>query len=55
VIGVGFLSESALLPMPDGIVNSGGATYYFPETGKPMVECMHSILAKFSSLIMPVA
>lgn len=31
VVGVGFLSESGLQPLEDGIVTSGGTAYYFPK------------------------
>lgn len=35
VVGVGFLSESALRPLDDGTVDSGGAAYYFPKRESP--------------------
>ena len=31
VVGVGFLSESALMPVQEGLVESGGTAYYFPK------------------------
>lgn len=35
VVGVGFLSRSALLPVTDGMVDSGGTAYYFPKPASP--------------------
>lgn len=35
VVGVGFLSQSALLPVTDGMVDSGGTAYYFPKPESP--------------------
>lgn len=35
VIGVGCLSRSALLPVADGVVDSGGTAYYFPKRDSP--------------------
>ena len=31
MVGVGFLSESALVPVQEGLVESGGTAYYFPK------------------------
>lgn len=31
VVGVGFLSRSASMPASDGVVDTGGAVYYFPK------------------------
>ena len=36
VVGVGFLSESALAPVQDGLVESGGTAYYFPKRESPL-------------------
>ncbi len=35
VVGVGFLSRSALLPVTNGMVDSGGTAYYFPKSESP--------------------
>ena len=35
VVGVGFLSESALSPVQDGHIASNGAAYYFPKRESP--------------------
>ena len=36
VFGVGFLSESALNPVQNGLVESGGTAYYFPKRESPL-------------------
>lgn len=36
MVGVGFLSESGLTPVQHGLVDSGGAAYYFPKRESPM-------------------
>lgn len=35
VVGVGFLSRSALMPSGDGLIDSSGAAYYFPKRESP--------------------
>ena len=35
VVGVGFLSESGLMPVQAGLVESGGTAYYFPKRESP--------------------
>lgn len=35
IVGVGFLSASALRPVADDLVDSGGAAYYFPKKESP--------------------
>lgn len=35
VVGVAFLSESGLQPLEAGLVESGGAAYYFPKRESP--------------------
>jgi hypothetical protein len=35
VIGVGFVSESVLSPVEDGLLESGGTAYYFPKRESP--------------------
>jgi hypothetical protein len=34
-VGVGFLSRSASMPASDGVVDTGGAVYYFPKRESP--------------------
>jgi hypothetical protein len=47
VVGVSFLSRSALRPVAEGIVDSGGMTYYFPRRESPFWD------DEFSGLFAP--
>lgn len=35
IVGVGFISESGLQPITDGLLESGGTAYYFPKRESP--------------------